>query len=351
MPSGSLKFTQRLAQASSTTPDLFYCILVKCSLPIHPRSNPTNSKVAKMVAAPPLDPRKFTKKIYLNGAYVDSQSPHTFSLKNPKDGSTVVDGIPICEAADVDAAVAHAEAAFNGPWSKFTAMQRMTCFHKLAELVEEQLVPILTLDSLTSGNPVSIIPTREKNYIKNTILYYSGWCDKQKGDYFPADDGMGKRPTSPINPLGTHTRDYLGFTKLVRHEPMGVCAGINAFNAPVATMFLKCAPALCTGNVIIMKPSEKDPLGTLAIAPLFALAGFPPGVLQVVTGPGSTGALLASHMRIRKVSFTGSVPHGEEDPGRGRAEQSEAGDAGDGREEPRGRVRGCESGECAYVDD
>jgi aldehyde dehydrogenase (NAD+)/retinal dehydrogenase len=102
-----------------------------------------------------------------------------------------------------------------------------------------------------------------------------------------------------------------GFVKLVRHEPLGVCCAINPFNAPLATLFLKAAPALATGNVLIVKPSEKTPLGTLAVAPLFIKAGFPPGVLQVITGAGSTGALLAEHMRIRKVSFTGSVATGK----------------------------------------
>lgn len=85
---------------------------------------------------------------------------------------------------------------------------------------------------------------------------------------------------------------------------------INPFNAPLATLFLKVAPALATGNVMIVKPSEKTPLGTLAAAPLFEKAGFPPGVVQVITGFGATGALLAEHMRIRKVSFTGSLATG-----------------------------------------
>ncbi|KAF2216976.1 hypothetical protein CERZMDRAFT_119698 [Cercospora zeae-maydis SCOH1-5] len=76
-------------------------------------------------------------------------------------------------------------------------------------------------------------------------------------------------------------------------------------------MILKCIPALATGNVIIVKPSEKTPLGTLAMAPLFEKAGFPKGVVQVLTGAGDTGALLASHMRIRKISFTGSIPTGK----------------------------------------
>ena len=108
--------------------------------------------------------------------------------------------------------------------------------------------------------------------------------------YFPADDG---------------------FVKLVRHEPLGVCAAINPFNAPVATLIMKAAPALATGNVLIVKPSEKTPLGSLAIAPLFEAAGFPKGCLQIVTGAGLTGDLLARHMRIRKVSFTGSISTGK----------------------------------------
>lgn len=230
-------------------------------------------------------------KIYLNGEYVTPKSTETFSLRNPKDNSLVVEGVPTGGQADVDLAVQYAEEAYyNGPWSKFTAIQRSECLRKLADLLEDRLIDILTLDSLTSGNPVSIIPTREKNYIKNNIMYYAGWTDKQRGDYFPADDG---------------------FVKLVRHEPLGVCAIVAPFNAPVATMIIKAAPALATGNVIIVKPSEKTPLGTLAIAPLFEQAGFPKGVYQVVTGAGDTGHLLAKHMRIRKVSFTGSIPTGK----------------------------------------
>lgn len=98
--------------------------------------------------------------------------------------------------------------------------------------------------------------------------------------------------------------------KLVRHEPLGVCAAVNPFNAPLACFFLKAAPALATGNVMIVKPSEKTPLGSLAVASLFEKAGFPSGVIQVITGPGSTGALLAEHMRVRKISFTGSIATG-----------------------------------------
>lgn len=84
---------------------------------------------------------------------------------------------------------------------------------------------------------------------------------------------------------------------------LSVCAAILPYNSPVASIFLKAAPCLATGNVLIVKPSEKSPLGSLAIAPLFEEAGFPSGVFQVVSGDGRTGVLLAEHMRIRKVRF------------------------------------------------
>ncbi|OAL37358.1 hypothetical protein AYO20_03207 [Fonsecaea nubica] len=227
---------------------------------------------------------------YINGEYVPSSEPATLTLLNPTDGSVVTEHIPVAGRDDVDRAVKHAEAAFNGEWSRITSLQRSQLINRLADLVEEHLEDILRLDSLSSGVPISLIPKREKNYIVNTLRYFAGWCDKQNGDYFPADDG---------------------FVKLVRHEPLGVCVGICPFNGPVSTMILKVGPALATGNVIIIKPSEKTPLGPLAIAPLFKLAGIPDGVVQVLTGPGSTGALLAAHMRVRKVSFTGSVPTGK----------------------------------------
>lgn len=135
-----------------------------------------------------LDPEAY-HKLYLNGQYVLAQSNETYSLKNPKNNSVVSDVVPIAGAADVEAAVKYAEAAFHGPWSKFTAIQRTECFLKLASLLDEELTPILTLDSLTSGIPVSLAPIRERNYIRNCVLYYAGWTDKQKGDYFPDDDG------------------------------------------------------------------------------------------------------------------------------------------------------------------
>lgn len=89
--------------------------------------------------------------------------------------------------------------------------------------------------------------------------------------------------------------------KSLKANVYSVCVGINPYNSPIASFIIKAAPCLATGNVIIIKPSEKSPLGSLALAPVFEEAGFPKGVVQVVTGNGSTGALFASHMQVRKV--------------------------------------------------
>lgn len=146
-----------------------------------------------MTSITTLDPNSYSQ-LYLNGEYVAARSRDTYTLKNPKDNSIVATAVPIAGQEDVEAAVKNAEAAFHGPWGRFTAMQRSECLMKLAELLESELMPILTLDSLTSGVPVSLGPTRETSYIRNCLLYYAGWTDKQKGDYFPADDGTAPAP-------------------------------------------------------------------------------------------------------------------------------------------------------------
>lgn len=96
----------------------------------------------------------------------------------------------------------------------------------------------------------------------------------------------------------------------MRNEPLGVCAGIIPWNGPMGNVGMKAGPALATGNVFILKPSEKTPFAALAVGALIKEAGFPPGVFQIVSGDGSTGALFASHMKVRKVSFTGSTATG-----------------------------------------
>lgn len=116
-------------------------------------------------------PRHLTR-FYIDGQYAKPISEQTYVLHTPKDDTVVADAVPIGGPEDVNAAVAAAEAAFRGPWSTFTAAQRSECLRRLADILEDRLVDILTLDSLTTGNPISLIPSREKTYIKNNLLYY-----------------------------------------------------------------------------------------------------------------------------------------------------------------------------------
>jgi aldehyde dehydrogenase (NAD+) len=99
--------------------------------------------------------------------------------------------------------------------------------------------------------------------------------------------------------------------KIVRHEPLGVTVGIIPWNTPLPMAIYKASASLAAGNCYICKPSEKTPFATLALGPLIKEAGFPPGVFQILTGDGSTGSLLAHHMKVKKISFTGSVPVGK----------------------------------------
>lgn len=120
---------------------------------------------------------------------------------------------------------------------------------------------------------------------------YAGWCGKIHGESFPISNG---------------------FLNIVQREPLGVCAAITAFNAPIMGMAMKAAPCLATGNTLVLKSSERSPLSTLYLGKLANEAGFPPGVLNIVSGGELTGNLLAKHMNIDQISFTGSVGVGKQ---------------------------------------
>ncbi|KAF4985480.1 hypothetical protein FDECE_16536 [Fusarium decemcellulare] len=160
----------------------------------------------------------------------------------------------------------------------------------LAALVLKHSETLSALSRLTLGGPISAVGAMEVVFAAEVLRYFAGWTDKLAGETYPEEDG---------------------FFKFVRQEPLGVTAGIIPWNAPIGSVCVKAAPALATGNCIILKLSEKTPFAGLAMGTLIKAAGFPPGVFQVLTGDGSTGALISSHMRIRKVSFTGSTATGK----------------------------------------
>ncbi|KAF1982581.1 aldehyde dehydrogenase [Aulographum hederae CBS 113979] len=229
------------------------------------------------------------KQLFINNEYVDSKGSKKLTLKNPADGSLVADDVPLADERDVDIAVAAGEKAFAG-WRAIGAVERRNILYKFAELIEENLDSLAELTRITLGAPFETFGKFEAAMCAETFRYNAGWIDKFAGESYPQDDG---------------------FMKIVRNEPLGVTAGIVPWNGPLGTVGLKAAPALATGNCFILKPSEKTPFAALALGPLIKAAGFPPGVFQVLSGDGSTGALIASHMKIRKVSFTGSIPTGK----------------------------------------
>jgi aldehyde dehydrogenase (NAD+) len=210
-------------------------------------------------------------------------------LYNPTDGSLVANDVDLAGEEDIDAAVAAAEKAFPA-WKRVSAQARREIMNKFAALIEKHSVVLAELSRITLGAPVNAIGRRETLAGAEAFRYFAGWIDKFAGESFPQEDG---------------------FLKIVRNEPLGVVAGVVPWNGPMATSASKAAPALATGNCFILKPSEKTPFAALALGPLIIEAGFPPGVFQILSGDGVTGALLSSHMRIRKISFTGSIPTGK----------------------------------------
>lgn len=237
----------------------------------------------------PYSAGKLPTQLYINNEYTSSRGGKTLSVYNPKDGTLVSDQVPLADERDVDAAVAAAEAAFPA-WKKVTAAERRDILHRFADLLDQHMKPLAELTRITLGAPFGSFGKFEIGLAAEAFRYNAGWIDKFAGEAFPQENG---------------------FMQITRNEPLGVTAGIVPWNGPLGTVGLKAAPALATGNCFILKPSEKTPFAALALGPLIEQAGFPPGVFQVLSGDGSTGALIASHMRIRKVSFTGSIPTGK----------------------------------------
>ncbi len=233
---------------------------------------------------------EFNSKLYINGGFIASQGSERITLTNPWDESIVAEDIHVANSADVAAAVAASKIAFEkGPWKKFTGAQRAAAMLKFADLVEQNIDRLARLESLPTGRPISMIKGFDLPHMISVYRYYAGWADKIAGKTFPEENGT---------------------YKIVRYEPVGVCAGVASWNATFLYVGWKIAPALATGCSFIFKASEKSPLGVLGLASLYKEAGFPAGVVQFLTGGRETGSLLASHLDISKISFTGSVAGG-----------------------------------------
>ncbi|KAH8881344.1 aldehyde dehydrogenase [Thozetella sp. PMI_491] len=222
---------------------------------------------------------------FINGEYVESSSNERLTVRNPYNDSVVTSDVQVAGEAEIDAAVQAADAAYRGPWGKLPGVERAKLLLKLADLIERDAAEIAKLEVIGSGNAYQFVHGRLTPIAVGAIRHFAGWADKLEGSSFENKDGV---------------------YKIVRREPYGVVAGVASFNATLLYFSYKVGQSVAAGNCIIFKASEKTPLGAIALGKLVKEAGFPPGVIQIVSGGGLTGALLASHPKISVISFTGS---------------------------------------------
>jgi aldehyde dehydrogenase (NAD+) len=223
--------------------------------------------------------------LLIGGRRLPARSGRYFETVDPAN-EQVIAHVAEADAADIDAAVASARAAFEGEWGHMRAADRGSALLRLADLIRQHQDSLIELESLDSGKPVSAIKRQDLPAVLDTLTYYAGWADKINGEVIPA------RP------------DALTYT--VR-EPMGVVGAIIPWNFPLMIGMWKIAPALACGCTVVLKPAELTPLTALKLGELALAAGFPPGVLNVVPGFGKTaGAALVNHPDVDKITFTGS---------------------------------------------
>jgi aldehyde dehydrogenase (NAD+) len=228
-------------------------------------------------------------KLLINNRWVPSESGKTFATVNPSTGEEICQ-VAEADAADVDNAVKAARAAFEGPWRKLRASERGRLLYRLADLIEANADELARLETLDNGKPLSIAKAVDVAKTVACYRYFAGWADKVQGKTIPIDG------------------DFFCYT---RHEPIGVVGQIIPWNYPMLMQSWKLAPALATGNTVVMKPAEQTPLSALRIGELLLEAGYPEGVVNILPGFGPTaGAALARHMDVDKVAFTGSTEVG-----------------------------------------
>jgi aldehyde dehydrogenase (NAD+) len=224
-------------------------------------------------------------QLLIDGDRVPSSSGRTFKSLNPAT-EEVIATIAEGNEADVNRAVAAARRAFEGPWRTMRAAERGNLLLKWAELLKRHADEIIEIESLDGGKPISATTRQDFPAAIDTLTYYAGWADKISGDVVPTRD------------------DALTYT--VR-EPVGVVAAIVPWNFPLMIGMWKLAPALACGCTVVMKPAELTSLSALRIGELALEAGIPPGVFNIVTGPGRVvGDALVNHPDVDKVTFTGS---------------------------------------------
>ncbi|WP_406033141.1 aldehyde dehydrogenase family protein [Nocardioides sp. NBC_00163] len=230
-------------------------------------------------------------KLFIDGEWTGSSGTSAIDTIDPSTGQ-VIETVPTASRGDVDAAIAAARAALSNPaWADLLPVQRAGLLFKLASLVDEHHEELAQLETRDQGQPIGISRMVSVTGAAEHIRYYAGWVTKMQGS------------TNPVS-----FPDTLNYT---RREPVGVNALITPWNFPLMILTWKLAPALATGNTVVIKPSEVTPLTSLRLVELCAEAGFPAGVVNIVTGDGSVGEMLTRHPDVDHVSYTGSTAVGK----------------------------------------
>ena len=219
--------------------------------------------------------------LFIGGEFTDATDGTPFKTISPSSEEVLAE---VSEAgpSDVDRAVKAARQAFTGVWSRLGPAERGKYLYRIARIVQERARELAVLESLDNGKPIREsrdvdVPTAAAHF-----FYYAGWADKL--DYA----GLGSAP-----------------------RPLGVAGQIIPWNFPLLMLAWKIAPALATGNTVVLKPAETTPLTALLFAELCQQADLPPGVVNIITGAGDTGQALVEHPDVDKIAFTGSTEVGK----------------------------------------
>jgi acyl-CoA reductase-like NAD-dependent aldehyde dehydrogenase len=222
----------------------------------------------------------------------DADDGRTFATVDPATGREIAQ-VALGGPRDVELAVAAARAAFtDGPWASMAPSEREGLMRALADALSEHEQELAQIESLDNGKPVKLALYVDVRGAIAHLRYFAGWPTKIEGAVLPV--------TAP---------SVLCYT---RREPVGVCGQIVPWNFPLLMAAWKIAPALAAGCTIVLKPAEQTPLSALRLGELALEVGFPPGVLNVLSGDGTTGAALVDHPGIEKIAFTGSTAVGRE---------------------------------------
>lgn len=219
--------------------------------------------------------------LFIDGQFTPTKNRETFETINPAD-ETVLSRVAYAQQSDVNRAVQAAKHAYEKVWRKMPGKERAKYIFRIARMIQEKARALAVVESMDGGKPIRESRDVDVPLAANHFFYYAGWADKLKYAFY------GQEP-----------------------KPLGVVGQIIPWNFPLLMAAWKIAPALACGNTVVLKPAESTPLTALMLCEIIQEADLPPGVVNVVTGFGDTGAAIVKHPDVRKIAFTGSTEVGK----------------------------------------